>query len=159
VKRAPLVWAAIVGPLWVALVLGCYWEPVVRDGWGHMRFHFWTGLSPHALWDSIRGNYLHGNPRLGQAITILQYTPGPWHAIGTPLLELAMFYLLTVLALGRRPRLRSTDDALAFATTTALVVACAPIIGQILFYRPYSGNYLFGFTVQLAWLVPYTAAR
>lgn len=154
-KRPQLVWAAIVVPLWLALALGCHWEPVVRDGWGHVRFHYWTGLSLHTLCDAIVNGYLHGNPRLGQTITILQYTPGPWHAIGTPLLELAMFVLLTTLALGRWPKLRRTDDALVFATTTALVVACAPIIGQILFYRPYSGNYLFGFTVQLALLVPY----
>lgn len=154
-RRAWLWWAAILGPLWLALALGCYWEPVVRDGWGNLRWHRWSGLSLQNLWTQVQGNYLHGNPRLGQTITLLQYTPGPWHVLGTPLLELAMFALLSTLALGRRPKLRSVDDAVVFATVTALVLACVPVVGQMLFYRPYTGNYLFGLTVQLAFLVPY----
>ena len=154
-RRALLTWAAIVVPLWLVLALCCHWEPVVRDGWGHVRWHRWTGLSPGALWQSIEGGYLHNNPRLGQIVTTLLYTPGPWHTVLEPLLELAMFGLLTTLVLGRRPSLRSTEDALVFATVTAMVMTCVPIVGQILFYRPYSGNYLFGFAMQLAFLVPY----
>ncbi len=154
-KRARLAWAAVLVPLWIVLALCCHWEPVVRDGWGHVRWHRWTGLSLESLWHAVEGGYLHNNPRLGQVVTTLQYTPGPWHVLFTPLLELAMFALLTTLVLGRRPSLRSTGDALVFATVTGMVVTCIPIVGQILFYRPYTGNYLFGFAMQLAFLVPY----
>jgi hypothetical protein len=154
-RRAPLVWAAVLVPLWIVLVLCTLWEPVLGDGWGHVEFHIYYPLSIDNLWFFAKYNYLSMNPRLGQTLTMLLYTPGPWHVIVTPLVEIGMFLLLTTLALGRWPCPRRRDDALLFTLIVALVVACTPDIGLMLFYRPFTGNYLFGLTISLLFLVPY----
>ncbi len=146
------VWAAVVVPVWLVLALGCYWEPIVRDSWGHVWWHHATDVS---LYEFAKDTYLHNNPRIGQVITWLLITPGPWHVIVTPLVELATFYLLTVLVLGRWPTLRSDKDALTLATIVAMVFATCPLVGPMLFYRPFTGNYLYGLALDLAVLVPY----
>lgn len=154
-RRAPWMWAAVVVPAWLAMIACAYWEPVIGDGWGHIQYHREYPLSLHSVWIFIHDSYLYMNPRLGQLPTMVLYTEGPLHAIVTPLVELLLFYLLATLALGRRPRLDRRDDALVFATIFALVAACAPLFGQMLFYRPYTGNYLYGFVISLAFVVPY----
>jgi hypothetical protein len=148
-------WLAILVPLWLTLMLCCAWEPVVRDSWGHLHWHRTNEMSWQLIYDFAEGTYVHNNPRLGQVMTFLAMTPGPYHAIFTPLVELAMFVFATMLVLGRRPRATSGDDAYAFLVVTALVAACSPVIGQMLFYRPFAGNYLFGLVLDLAWLLPY----
>jgi hypothetical protein len=142
-------------PLWLVLVLCTSWEPVIRDGWGHYFWHRDRDLSLGELWRSGVYAYEFGNPRLGQTYTLLLHTPGPWHSIVTPLVELAVFALAAMLALGRRLQLSRTDDALVFATTVAIVFACAPALGPMLLYRPYTGNYVYSLLPCLAWLLPY----
>ncbi|MEO6772609.1 MAG: DUF6056 family protein [Kofleriaceae bacterium] len=149
------IWAAIVGPIWIVMIACTHWEPVQRDGWGHFLWHEHVGLSLGHLWTYAKGMYVHNNPRLGQVLTLLLFTPGPWHAIVTPIVELAMFYLLAALVLGRWPSVRRTDDALLFLVIVALVSLTAPQFGLMLFYRPYTGNYLFGLVLNLAFLIPY----
>ena len=100
---------------------------------------------------------MHNNPRLGQVATLLMFTPGPWHELFTPVLELATFYLLVALVFGRWPR--TTDDALVFLATFAITAVTAPQFGVMLFYRPYTGNYVFGLCINLAFLVPYRFGR
>lgn len=153
--RALLWWAVLVIPWWIVLVLCTRWEPVMRDGWGHL---VWLRNHPtgsRGLVDFIADCYLRDNPRLGQIPTLLAYLPGPYHAVITPLVELAAFALLTAIALGRWPRLGRRDDALAAALIVAAVTACVPQIGPILFYRPFTWNYVFGLVLNLWWLVPY----
>jgi hypothetical protein len=150
-KYAP--WIAVLVPTWIVLVLCTHWEPVIGDGWGHLEFHTEQPLSLGGVWTFAKYNYLEMNPRLGQTLTMLLFTPGPWHAIVTPLVELALFYLLTALAIGRLPR--RSEDALVYTTIFALVAACAPLFGQMLFYRPYTGNYLYGLVLCVGFLVPY----
>lgn len=154
-RRAPLVWLAVIAPAWVVLALCAHWEPVVRDSWGHVSWHHLIGLTPAHLWAFAKGSYEHNNPRLGQVLTLLLFTPGPWHVLAAPVIELALFVLLTTLALGRWPSPRRTDDALVFATIFALVAVTSPVFGQMLFYRPYTGNYLCGLAISLALAVPY----
>src|SRR5579883_1834991 len=103
--RARLLWLAIVAPLWLVLVLCCAWEPIVRDSWGHFHWHRTQDMSLDLVWEFARGNYVHNNPRFGQLLTFLVMTPGPYHAIATPLVELVMFAAATALVLGRWPRL------------------------------------------------------
>jgi hypothetical protein len=148
-------WAAVVVPTWLVLVLGCFWEPVLRDGWPHLWWHDKTDVS---LVEFAVDTYLTNNPRAGQVITWLLYAPGPWHVIITPLVELALFLVLATLVLGRWPSLRRTDDALVVATLVGMFAATCPLIGPMLFYRPYSGNYLYGLVLNLALLVPYRLA-
>ncbi|HEX7843081.1 MAG TPA: DUF6056 family protein, partial [Kofleriaceae bacterium] len=153
--RALLGWALLVIPLWLVLVLCTHWEPVMRDGWNHL---VWLRNHPtgnRGIYDFIEQCYLHENPRLGQVMTMLAYLRDTGHVIVTPILELAVLALLTALALGRWPRLRRTDDALAAALVTAIIAACVPQIGPMLFYRPFTWNYVFGLGLNLAWLMPY----
>jgi len=154
-KRGPLVWLAVIVPVWLAFALCAYWEPVLRDGWGHVQWHRSFSTTPGNVWQFAHDSFVHNNPRLGQVLTLLVYTPGPWHVIVTPIVELGMFYLLTLHALGRRPSFQRVDDALMFATILAMVGLTAPLVGQMLFYRPFTGNYLFSFTIALAFFVPY----
>ena len=156
-RRRVAIWAAVVVPIWIVMVLCTHWEPVQRDGWGHLIWQRQTGLSWSNLIGFARGTYVHNNPRLGQVATLLMFTPGPWHAMITPLLELATFYLLVALVLGRWPS--TTDDALIFLATFAITAVTAPQFGEMLFYRPYTGNYVFGLCVNLAFLVPYRFGR
>jgi hypothetical protein len=150
--RAVAIWAAVIVPVWIVCILCTYWEPIVRDCWGHVWWHHATDIS---VIDFATDTYLHNNPRIGQVITWLLITPGPWHMIVTPLVELAMFYLLAALVLGRWPSVRRDDDALTFATLVAMVLATCPLVGPMLFYRPFTGNYLYGLALDLALLVPY----
>lgn len=154
-KRPALIWLALVVPLWLLFVLGTHWEPIMRDGWGHWTWHRNVGLSLEHLYDFAKGTYVHNNPRLGQVLTMIVYTPGPWHSIITPLVELGMFILLAALMLGRWPSWRSSRDALLVATIVAIVFACGRSLGPMLFYRPFTGNYVFGLVINLAWLIPY----
>jgi hypothetical protein len=154
-KRGYLVWLAVLVPAWIVLVLCAHWEPVLRDGWGHVQWHKSFATTPDNVWTFAHESYVHNNPRFGQVLTLLVYTPGPWHAIITPLVELALIYLLALHALGRKPSFARSDDALMFATILGMVALTAPLIGQLLFYRPFTGNYLFGFAIGLAVLAPY----
>lgn len=154
-RRATLPWLAVVVPLVVVFALCAYWEPVLGDGWGHMEFHHAYALSFANLWFFFKYNYLQMNPRLGQTATMLLYTPGPLRVIAVPALALGLQLLLVTLALGRWPSLRRSEDALAFATMFALSCLCVPLFGHMVFYRPYTGNYLFGWVCCCAFLVPY----
>jgi hypothetical protein len=153
--RAVLWWALLVVPLWAVLVLCTHWEPVMRDGWNHL---VWLRNHPtddRGFYDFIWHSYRTQNPRLGQIPTMLTYLRGPYHVIVTPLLELAVLALLTAVALGRWPSLRRTGDALAAALVAAILAACVPQVGPMLFYRPFTWNYVFGLGLNLWWLVPY----
>jgi Family of unknown function (DUF6056) len=154
-SRGYLGWALLVLPLWLVLVLCTHWEPVMGDGWGHVAWYRDHPFTLRAIYENGKAIYQFENPRLGQIATLLMYAPGPYHMIVTPLLELGVLALLTVLALGRWPRVRSPDDAFVALLVTALFVACVPQIGAILFYRPFTGNYTFGLALNLLWLVPY----
>jgi len=153
--RALACWASVTIPICTALVLCAWWEPIVGDGWGHVRWHRTWEMSPTSLWLFAKQHYLHGNPRLGQLVTLLLYTPGPYRVIAVALLELALFWESTMLALGRLPSIRRADDALAFATITAMIAVCAPVFGHLMFYRPFTGNYVFGLAVNLGFLIPF----
>jgi hypothetical protein len=154
-KRAWLLWAAIVAPIWLVMILCTYWEPVMRDGWGHFLMHQREPMSLGAVVEFAKGAYTHNNPRLGQIVTFLQFTPGPWHTLFTPIGELATFYLLCALVLGRWPSPKRSNDALLFLVVFAMTAITAPEFGWMLFYRPFAGNYVFGLLVNLAFLVPY----
>jgi hypothetical protein len=155
ISGAPLWWALLVLPLWGVLVLCTHWEPVMGDGWGHVVWHRGNSVGLYAIYDFAREIYLNENPRLGQLLTMLVYTRGPYHVIVTPVVELGVFAMLTALALGRWPSVRRSDDALVATIVAALVASCTPQIGPMLFYRPFTGNYTFGLALNLLWLVPY----
>ena len=152
-------WALLALPAWLVLAVCLAWEPVMRDGWGHVAWLRDHGLTAGTLLDFLRECYLRENPRLGQPLTLLAYVSGPYNVVIASLLELALFALLTGAAIGRWPSLRRRDDALAAALVAAIVAACAPQIGPLLLYRPFTWNYLFGLAMNLWWLMPYRRAR
>jgi hypothetical protein len=153
-----LWWAALVVPLWAVLILCTHWEPVMRDGWGHIGWYRQHSPGLTAYYEFCKEIYLNENPRLGQFLTLVVHARGPVHAIVTPVVELGVFAMLTVLALGRVPSVRRSDDAFVGLIVTALILACVPQIGPMLFYRPFTGNYTFGLALNLLWLVPYRLA-
>lgn len=145
----------MLGSLWIVTILCTRWEPIVRDGWSNLSWYRTNHLTFDAAWHFLKDGWLGSNPRLGQTLTTILYAPGPYHAIATPLMELALLFVMTAIALGRWPSVRRADDALVFATTTAIFAICTPQFGAMLFYRPFFGNYTFGLLLNLAWLVPY----
>lgn len=153
--RSYLWWALLVVPLWGVLILCTHWEPVMRDGWGHIGWYRDHPAGLRTYYEFCKEIYLNENPRLGQFLTLLVHARGPYHAIVTPIVELGVLAALTTLALGRWPSVRRSDDALIAAIVTAIVAACVPQIGAMLFYRPFTGNYTFGLALNLLWLVPY----
>jgi len=68
-----------------------------------------------------------------------------------------MFYLLVALVLGRWPR--TADDARVYLATFAITAITAPIFGVMLFYRPFTGNYVFGLCMSLGFLLAYRLGR
>jgi hypothetical protein len=154
-RRAALAWTAAVVPLWIVLILCTHWEPVSHDSWGHVLWHRSHGFSPATVWAFAHDSYYGGNPRLGQVLTLIAFAPGPWHVVVTPLIELGLLATLTALVLGRWPSLRRAEDALRYATITAMVVVGTAVIGSLLCYRPFTGNYLYGLALTLLALVPY----
>ena len=50
-NRGVLAWLAIVVPVTGVLVFCTYWEPVMRDGWGHHGWHMFNDLSLRGLAD------------------------------------------------------------------------------------------------------------
>lgn len=155
VRRASLAWGMLVVPLCCVLVFCVYWEPVLRDGWDELALIRGKVVSVRLFYDIAVLDYRVLNPRLGQLATMVGYAL-PWlHPIVTPVLDLTELAVLTALALGRWPSIRRADDAFMALVVTALVWLCTPQIGLMLCYRPYTGNYVFGLTVAVAWLLPY----
>ncbi|MDB4962286.1 MAG: hypothetical protein JWP01_2285 [Myxococcales bacterium] len=157
-RRALAAWAAVIVPLWIVMLVCVWWEPIVHDAWGNLHYVRTHELGLTGAWSLIKDGWLGSNPRLGQAVTTLLYAPGPYHLILTPVLELALFFTMTTLALGRWPSVRRADDALAFVTVTAIFALCTPQLGSMLFYRPFIGNYVFGLLLNVIWLVPFRFA-
>lgn len=151
----PLAWILLAISLGGVLAYCASGEPVMGDGWGHHDWHRHNGLGLWAIVDYAWEIYQYENPRLGQLFTMLLYTPGPYHAITTPVVELLLFWLLAALALGRIPSVRRPDDALVVLILVAAIAVCTPQIGPMLFYRPFTGNYTLGLVLNLIWLLPY----
>ncbi|MDX2086584.1 MAG: DUF6056 family protein [Kofleriaceae bacterium] len=155
-KKATWLWLAILIPLGIVIALCSYWEPVMRDGWGHLHFYReGRTLDVATLWELAAGAWRYENPRLGQTVTTILHHDGPLHVIVTTTVALGVFTLLTTMALGRWLSLRRGEDALAFVTVTAIVAWCVPQFGPMLFYRPFFANYVVGLFLQLLWLVPF----
>jgi hypothetical protein len=150
------LWLAILIPLGIVIALCSYWEPVMRDGWGHLTWYRQgNSLSLSSLYELAAGGWRYENPRLGQTVTTVLYDTGPLRIVLTTVISLGVFTLLTTMVLGRWPSPRRSDDAVAFVTVTAIAAWCVPQFGAMLFYRPFFGNYTTGLFLQLLWLVPY----
>jgi Family of unknown function (DUF6056) len=151
-----LAWALVLVPWALVLVICLRWEPVLRDSWNYVLWYRAGGeLTVASLWDHAWGMYLGGNPRLGQVATFALLSPSNLHVWVTPMVVLGTFGLLTALVLGRWPRLRHADDAWVFAAVAAMILLVVPQVGPMFCYRPFVGNYVYGFFFHLALYLPY----
>lgn len=133
-------------------------EPILHDGWWHALAHARRPFSLGALVDFIGDAYLHTNPRLGQWLTFVAFAPGPWHALLAAGFAVALLLGTFVLAYARAPRPRDLADTARLAAIAGLIYVCVPNPGQMLCYRPFTGNYVWAFCVTIALAAPYRIA-
>lgn len=157
-RRSGFVWAAIIVPMWATLACCAAWGPIVFDAWSVYIGQRTAPITAARVMEFAHYSYTRGNPRVGQLLCLLLYTPGPWNIVLTPLVAMTLFYLATTLVLGRWPSLRRSDDAASFLVTTALIVVTLPRLGPMFFYGPFLSNYIFPVAIDLALLVPFRFA-
>jgi len=157
-NRAAVAWLSIIVPIGIVVALCAYWEPLSYDSWGHYWWHREHQMTLPNLFDFARTSFDTNNPRLGQVVTLVLFTPGPWRVIATVILVVGLFYLVTTVIIGRWPSWRRGDDALVYVLVVALLASASPVFGPMLFYRPYLGNYTFGLVASFGLLVPYRLA-
>ncbi|MFN0252473.1 MAG: DUF6056 family protein [Kofleriaceae bacterium] len=150
--RMPL--ALAVGGVACVLAIVIAFEPVQGDGWSSY-FAARTALTWESLVALARHNHDLNNPRWGQLVLAVSYHHGAIAIVLTPLAVVGTVLLAQTLAVGRRPRLRSSDDAWLFICLFAALAITTPKVGVVWFYRPSCANYIYPLVVQLAWLVPY----
>ena len=151
-----LAWAVAAG--FVATLVFCCWhEPLAYDAWGHYLYRQQVPASWGDVWTQARESYLHGNPRLGQVITVLLYIDA-LHRVLTPAVLVFVLLACCYLVAGRWPRLTRGGDWDLLALVTALLLVLVGNVGMMFFYRPYVGNYVYGFALYLALLLPYRRA-
>ena len=157
-RRTRLALAAFAS-FWLALIVvvawGAHLEPVLGDGWGHYMAQHGHGLSLSRTLDYAWRTYTTDNPRIGQVFTFMEYADGPVSVVLTPAVVALLVLVVFALVTGRWPRPRRLRDTTFLAVLTALGWLAVPKVGQMLLYRPYATNYLYGSCFQLLLLVPY----
>lgn len=151
-----VAWAVAAGFV-AALAFCCWREPLAVDGWGHYLHRQRVPVSWSDLWGNARDSYLFGNPRLGQVITWLLYVDVV-HLVLTPAVVGFVLFACCYLVAGRWPRLWYGEDWGLLALVAALLLVLVGNVGMMFFYRPYAGNYVYGFAFYLALLLPYRRA-
>ena len=124
--------------------------PLGGDGW----FHTLKAAHPGPVRRYIN-SYLWENPRIGEFFSLLGYKE-EWLGIlintGTVLLFIFLMFLFAYL---RAPSWRSIGDFFRLSLILALLWLFLPEVGVMFFFRPWGANYLLGFSLLMAFLVPY----
>lgn len=129
-------------------------EPLTGDGW-YNADDIKQGATLDSIVRSLRHLHNHGNPRIGQAFTILTYASPTFHQLVTPLVLVSLVVLTFVHAVGRLPRLDRQDDAWLVAFAAAALYLAVPQPGHAFFYRPITTNYVYSHTLTLLFFLPY----
>ncbi|HEY5935162.1 MAG TPA: DUF6056 family protein [Kofleriaceae bacterium] len=153
-RGARFSFAGVLAGLFGLFAVCAAWEPIQRDGWFHYAWYRDHDLTAGAIWSFFEGNYLHGNPRLGEVVTFLSYAPGV-HVITTPLCIVGTVVAVAALVLGRWPSPSRPEHVTILVLVCGMIVISAPGAGELFCYRPVVGNYVFGFVPVLGLLLPY----
>jgi hypothetical protein len=154
-RAALLGFVCLLASLFGCLALCAAWEPIQRDGWFHHAWYRDHDLTAAEIWAFAKSNYLYSNPRLGEIVTFLSYAPAGLHRLISPLWTVATVLAVVALVLGRWPSPRDPDHVRLSVLVAAMLVASTPGAGELFCYRPVTGNYVFGFLLQLLLILPY----
>ncbi len=132
-------------------------SPVLLDDWYQLTWHRHNELTLASVWEYARYNYFHFNPRIGDVLLMLVNGPPVIHLIATPLVQVALLWVVFAVAFGRWPRPTTRDLQLLLFIQVAIWIA-VPAPGVMYFYRPFTTNYLWAFTTTLALFAPYRIA-
>jgi hypothetical protein len=127
-------------------------EPFSFDAWNVAMDTAARPITAHRFFDYVRYEYVHSNPRFGQALTYLAYKVQWFAEIATPLAYLALSLAITVLGLGRWPK-RGRELAM-WMIAIGFGWFAFPQIGRNMFCRAYGANYVYGAAIQL-WFLAY----
>jgi hypothetical protein len=143
--------------VWLLFVIQALQSSILLDDWYALRYWRDHSFGATALWELARFNYFHYNPRIGEVFLALIHGSRAIHVIITPLVQLALVPLVFATAFARWPR-RDLGDLGLLIVIQVLIWLVIPIPGIMYFYRPFATNYLWGFAVTLALVVPYRLA-
>jgi Family of unknown function (DUF6056) len=139
------------------LVMMASRSSVQLDDWYEVDWLRHHDYSVAELLRFARYNYANYNPRVGETLLLIINGPALVHAILTPALQLLLVVAVFVHVRGAWPR-RTYRDLGLLVVLQALIWLAIPIPGPIYFYRPFTANYLFATTLQLALFLPYRRA-
>jgi len=154
VRAERLAFFAGVASFWVVLVVQAFHTPTLLDDWYQLTWHRHHAFGISSIWQYAHYNYFNFNPRIGDTLLLIMNGPRAIHIVVTPLVELAVPFLVYALAFARWPRATLRDLALLLIIQTFIWLVI-PIPGIIYFYRPFTTNYVFAFAIVLALFVPY----
>lgn len=156
-RRERHVFAGAALALWLLFLVQALLSPVLLDDWFQLRYWRDHEFGASALWTYAQHNYFHYNPRIGEVFLAVVDGSPTIHLIVTPLVQLALVPVVFVIAFGRRPR-STLSDLQLLLFVQVMIWLVIPIPGLLYFYRPFTTNYLWGFTFTLALFVPYRLA-
>jgi Family of unknown function (DUF6056) len=151
VIRFVCVVLAVLAPLALVLAL----TPVAADGWELVLRHKdgppgWAGVVEYA-----RYAHFHHNPRVGEIFDYVAHGGTLIHVLMTEVVVAATLLAMFVLAHGAWPRPGEPRDLWRLVVLIGLFAVGTPAIGQMLAYRPFTTNYVYGFALCLWLAVPY----
>jgi hypothetical protein len=154
VTREQRLFVASVGGLWLLFVVQAYLTPVVLDDWYQLTWHRHHAFGLSSILAYAHYNYFNYNPRIGDVFLLCVNGPRVIHLVATPLVEVLCLWCTFAIAFARwpRPTLRDLQLLLFIQVMIWLVV---PVPGLIYFYRPFTTNYLYAFTITMLLFVPF----
>jgi hypothetical protein len=153
--RPALRLAALLVAALAPLAYVLWLTPVAADGWDLVLRARELGRGPGGILAYARWAHFHHNPRLGEVFDYLVHAEGALHVVLTPLVLLGTLAALHVLAFGAWPRARAPRDLGRVLLLFGGFALGIPAVGQMLAYRPFTTNYVYGFAFVLALAVPY----
>lgn len=148
------MFAAGIAALWLLFAVMATLAPTQLDDWYEVAWHHHHQLTLSGVLEFARYNYFNYNPRPGEVLLLVVNGPRILHVLITPVFQIALVFVIHILARGRWPRADRATLA-ELLVTQAMIWLVIPIPGPMYFYRPYTTNYLFASCIQLSLFVPF----